>query len=282
MRAAAWLLSLGACNQVFDLKPTSLPPADAAPRCPEQGPPPFSNRLVQAVTQPCDNYTFSAVTHRALAMCLYDTPPYRRVSEGPTDGTLREVPIVSPSGFLLDYPRISSDGSEAWFLAQDRSTFKFTFSVFRRQSDNVWTWTRDVDLSAGAEAVIVGRVDTSVGKRLLVQIGPGNGTSRLEERSDDGSGTWSTLLRTATFDALGVGYFDVLGVSPDGLRLVFAGDDRTNMAGLFYADRADASSDFTQAVPLVNVPEANSAYYLSADCSRVYFSAIGSVFYAVP
>jgi hypothetical protein len=282
MRAAAGLLSLCACNPVFDLTPTSLPPADAAPRCPDSGPPPFSNRLVQAVTQPCDNYTFSAVTHRALAMCSYDTAPYRRIAEGPVDGTLDDVPIVSPTGLLLDTPRISSDGSEVWFLAQNRTTFKFTFSVFRRQGDRTWTWSRDLDLSNGAEAGIVGRVDTPAGKRLLVQIGPGTAASTLEERSDDGSGTWATVIRTVSFGALGVAYFDVVGVSPDGLRLVFAGDDLASMRGLFYADRPDASSDFALAVPLPNVPEANTAYYLNADCSRLYFSAIGSVFYAVP
>ncbi|HSD86777.1 MAG TPA: hypothetical protein VLB44_04655 [Kofleriaceae bacterium] len=281
MRTAAGLLSLCACNQVFDLTPTSLPPADAAPRCPDSGPPPFSNRLVQAATQPCDNYSYSTVTHRALAMCSYEAAPYRRLAEGPVDGMLDEVPIVSPSGLRLDYPRISSDGSEAWFLAQDTATFKFTFSVFRRQRDSVWTWSHDVDLSAGKEAVIVGRFDTSEGKRLLLQIGPGGNPSTLEERTDDGSGTWNTVLRTASFDALGVAYFDVLGVSPDGLRLVFAGEIGSTR-GMFYADRPDASSDFSPAVPLDNVPAASSVYYLDADCSRLYFSAIGSVFYAVP
>src|SRR5512143_2106305 len=83
MRAAAWLLSLCGCNQVFDLTPTSLPPADAAPRCPDSGPPPFSNRLVQAVTQPCDNYSYSTVTHRALAVCLYDAGPVPAHRRGP-------------------------------------------------------------------------------------------------------------------------------------------------------------------------------------------------------
>ena len=66
----------------------------------------------------------------------------------------------------------------------------------------------------------------------------------------------------------------------DGLRLVFVGQGvDTNFAQTFYADRAQLADPFVQAVPLASAPVAYDPF-LTTDCSRLYTSGLGSIFYA--
>lgn len=96
------LALVASCNQVYDIRETHLPPADAAPFCPESGPPPISRRLVQVAAGACLDYSFSEVTRRALALCRIDAPPYVGVHEGQLDSQLAEA------AFLLGGPTCGS------------------------------------------------------------------------------------------------------------------------------------------------------------------------------
>ncbi|HSD86778.1 MAG TPA: hypothetical protein VLB44_04660 [Kofleriaceae bacterium] len=270
-------IALTGCNQVFDLQPTVLPPPDAAPRCPDMGSAPaISRRLVQVVRQSCTSYTFSA-TGRALASCALHTDPYFAFEEGALDDTLQPIALVHPQGFRMGDPRLSADGNEAWL--DNFGTSGHALSVFRRTGELQWTWERDLSIADGVYAVMVGLYDAPGGRHLLVQVNPTDPTSTLVERADDGTGTWPIVLRTTSPADMGLEYFDVVGISPDGLRLVFSGD-HGGATRIFYADRPDASAAFSTALEIPNVPDVTSLFVMTQDCTRVYFSALQSVFYS--
>ncbi len=61
---------LASCNQVFALEASVLAEA-APPRCPSDGAAPvYARAIIQAVPQDCFQYTISATTGRATAMCI--------------------------------------------------------------------------------------------------------------------------------------------------------------------------------------------------------------------
>ena len=66
-------------------------------------------------------------------------------------------------------------------------------------------------------------------------------------------------------------------LSPDGLRLVLG--STTQQSKVMYSDRPSVDMRFRQAVPLMDIPDVPDPF-LTEDCARVYFSGIGSVFYA--
>jgi hypothetical protein len=68
-------------------------------------------------------------------------------------------------------------------------------------------------------------------------------------------------------------------LTPDGLHVVFVGTDSAAKSGMYYADRADTSARFSTGRLLVGVPVVDGAY-VPEDCSRIYLSGLGSVFYA--
>jgi hypothetical protein len=50
---------------------------------------------------------------------------------------------------------------------------------------------------------------------------------------------------------------------------------------VYYADRSDPSQLFGTATALANVPASDDGQeYLNDDCSRIYVSGLGSMFYA--
>jgi len=66
-----------------------------------------------------------------------------------------------------------------------------------------------------------------------------------------------------------------LAESADGLRAVFTG--ATTLPEVRYAVRSRIDAPFEGSFPLT-VPAAMDAY-LTEDCSRLYFSGLGSIFY---
>jgi hypothetical protein len=274
---ATVLIACAGCNQFFDLRETSLPPADAAPFCPASGPPPISRRLVQIATGNCFEYSFSEITRRGLAQCPTGDPPGYEIREGPLDGELEPTTFPLPTGLSFAYPRLSADGTEAWlfdFVARQ-------FLVYRRVREQEWAFDRNVTgINETREAGVIALVDGPDGRRLLVELSPNASLMEIVERSDDGSGTWSTVTSRTTLADLGIDFFARIGSSPDGRRIVFAGE-RDSRVELFYAERPTPDVAFSAAVPLPNVPiEYDTPYMLNSDCSHLYFSAIGSVFYA--
>jgi hypothetical protein len=173
---------------------------------------------------------------------------------------------------------MTSDGQEIWLDLRDPSTNTYSTASFTRVADQHWTHAHDFSPNGTYESTLVGTYMTSAGKRALVNLGPQTGYSMLAELSDDGTGTWSTVVRQTTLADLGLDYFDEVGVTPDGRRMIFAGEIG-NTSAVYEVDRVDATLPFGKAVRVANVPYAFTPYYLSSDCSRLYFAALDSVFY---
>jgi hypothetical protein len=58
-------------------------------------------------------------------------------------------------------------------------------------------------------------------------------------------------------------------------------DDHAQQDGVvYYADRASIDDLFGTASPVDSVPTGIAWPHMTADCGRLYYSALGSVFYA--
>jgi hypothetical protein len=66
---------------------------------------------------------------------------------------------------------------------------------------------------------------------------------------------------------------------PDGLRMLIAGT-KAGINAVYFGDRASVGEDFTSVVPLIGIPAFATDPFMTADCSRVYFSSAGTIFWA--
>ena len=278
MRVVAGVLCVCACNQAFDLKGTQLAGVDALTTC--CTPDGYSKRLVQDISQNCygTSYTFSEATGRAMGVCQTTDRTFLGVVEGPLDLEMSPAGIVPEAGLSIIEARLTSDGTEAWVELRTLAG-PTKLGIWNRVADQQWTFSRYLDLNAGQEQLLVGIYETTAGRRLMIQVSPGRSSSTLVERSDDGSGTWSAVERTIAMADIGVDYFDKVGISADGRRIIFSGETGS-LTSVFEADRTDALAPFAAAAPLPNVPFTyDVTFYPSNDCTRLYFPALESIFY---
>jgi hypothetical protein len=105
----------------------------------------------------------------------------------------------------------------------------------------------------------------------------GDGTGLIENEVTDAG----QLTQIATYTAKELGLKTVSSpmLTSDGLRMVFGATDSADKPAMYYADRADLGARFSAGRVLVGVPVVGGAY-MPADCSRIYLSGLGSVFYA--
>jgi hypothetical protein len=91
----------------------------------------------------------------------------------------------------------------------------------------------------------------------------------------------AVLTEVGTYTAGDLGLSTVRGpmLTPDGLHMVFIGSNKDDVEGMYYADRAELTARFSVARLLDGVP-VNDGAYVPDDCSRIYLSGLGSVFYA--
>ena len=257
----ALVVMLCACNQVYDLGPTTLQdarPIDAPARClGELG---FEPQLRQVVFRECNHYTF--VNDRAVAACgaQFDL----RIAEGDLDGPLVDVELtLTVPNARLGQPRLTPDGE--LFVIQRLPDGSGTASVYQR-SEAGWTWSRDLPFVIG----ILHTVGVpSRGPRAHVIV---NHASTFEEAIDDGNHVWSSTTYPATqlgVDGLGGG---TINLSSDGLRAVFFARE-----SIRYAVRSTIDEPFSGSVPIDAPPAIDP--FLSEDCSRLYFSGLESIFY---
>ena len=271
-RRSLLALLLVGCNQIYGLERTQS--IDAAyfdappPTCPPLGAPPvFTQDFEQAVFQSCTDYTLSS-TGRALARCN------RVIAEGAVGEPLvGAVGLEQTTSMTYDHPRLHPDGQSAIVRMTDRTGPRTAFAVFSRTDSG---WVKSSEFSV--PYTMLGSSAPSRDRHVVVVASGG----ALRELADDGTGTWNEVL-VHDFAELGITSLgDQVNLSADGLRLILVGSPiGKNEMNLLYADRANETDRFSQAVPMPSLEYLPNGF-LTEDCGRLYFSALGTVFYVEP
>jgi hypothetical protein len=229
--------------------------------CPPIGTTPHFGGLHEAFGQPCVDYQVSEAQDVALARC---NPPAPGVFAGPADGPLAAIPPLASQPITA--ARLAPEG-DTLFAVEVLPDGSYNGDEFARAADGSWRLLRGLSLSA-QPGWLFGVPSRGPARRVL--LGP--------------AGQWEATLADGRVTALrGATELDVTietaQMSPDGLRLTLSGTRlRDSTAGVYYADRASLdmpfrTPDFVAALP------AGAAPFMTADCSRLYFDALGSVLY---
>jgi len=272
-----FLVGLCACNQVFGVEPTEPRDAaffdtalDAPFACPSGTVPQFDRVLEQAVFQFCQEYNVSLDHDRAVAMCY---EPVRQIAEGKIDDT-RLTPIPGFEAGVIDFdePRLTPEGE---LIVRRNEPSGTVFELYTRAGAS-WTSPTRLQLPATVPPMILGTPSRGPDRRVFI-----TGTTTVYELEVDTSGKASEVHQYTPAE------LGVVAVSPvpanltaDGLRLVFSG----LLAGdtfyrTLYTERQAVTASFGAASAISSTATLYDPY-LNSDCSRLYFSAAGSVFYA--
>jgi len=277
------VLALGACNAIFGLHETVErdgsvqyfdAPADAPFGCPAAGVQPrFKRNVTQAILQQCNDYTVSIVTGRALARC---SEPTRGIYEGKLDEVMTPARgFVPPASFMMESARLSADGDLAIAAIYDAS-INYKHATYVRAMDGTWTWANEPNIPT-SYATNFSAVSRGPDRRVFVVD---QDLVRYEEWAQQDLATWQ-LVGSYTLAQLGIDYVADPRLAPDALRMVFWGRSTPlSPYRVMYVDRPDLSARFSAAVALETVPPMVTDPTLTDDCGRMYFSALGSVFYA--
>lgn len=284
MRFAPGLLALCACNQVYGLAETRPEPVvdaqyfdapvDAPFACPPlTAPPPSYSRFLRQIPQDCRDYSLSFATGVATARCF---EPRDHVAVGPIDELLGPIAGMTsdPGGVQYVSPQLAPEGDELFYLRVASPNGRIEHRL--RNSDG--TWATAVALTPNLPvAASLGTPTRGTTRRMMVKLAT-TGTD-LSEIEIAPNGTWSTVA-TYGYADLGVYYAtSAPSLSPDGLRLVWSGQDiQTVSEKTYYATRPSLSARFESYAPLVGVPGAVSPF-MTEDCAKIYFSAAASVLY---
>jgi hypothetical protein len=275
------IVALFGCNQVFGLhRTTELPPADAqkydamldAPfACPPIGTPPaFVRRYHQPFVQSCTMYIASLTASFATALCHPD-PETSIISEGPINEAMTTSTFVPPN-ITLANPKLGPDGDV--LLAHLAAGSTNTIALYDR-TGSTWTFRQDAYTLPLTDPDAIPSTPMRNGSFLTYTT---NNGGEIHEIVHTSPGTWADKKKH-TLTELGVStVVDHIGLSPDGLRIVFRGATLSPvMYGIFYADRQRPLDPFNGAI-LLDLPNATDPF-MTEDCGRLYFDAIGTVFY---
>jgi hypothetical protein len=271
--SAAVGVLLGGCNPLLGLDPTHAidaayfdAPPDAPYGCPSTGTlPRFSRQFRQAVLQDCTQYSLSLRAGTALARCADN------YYEGQVDGALTlALGLQSTGAITIRQARLGPDGDVAIVSFDESATRKHTFA---HRTGAAWVLDPIPVDSAGRFLVI--STPTRGPAVHLVGLTP-TGMHELVQLPDQ---SWrdAATYSNASLHLSGLGG-DYLNLSPDGLRLVYLGASFDG-AGLLYSDRATLADAFGPFRPLEPVEFVGNAQ-LTEDCERLYFSALGTVWFA--
>lgn len=277
MGQTLWLAALllaSACNQTFGLERTKLVDAryfdvgiDAPFACPALGETPeFARTLHQSVLQPVSEYTTSSVTMRATGIS------YEGIMEGPVDDVMT-VAFGNPGCLACEQftsPRLTPEGDGIYGVVV--SMIGYSVELYRRVDQTWMSVQKFPNVSVLGDISSVTRGPT----RHLITSGSA-GDFREYEITDDGGASELPVGYTET--DLGVLSPRSPMLTADGLRLVFIATTSMMTEAMYYTDRDSISGRFSTARELVGVPVVAGAY-LTEDCSRIYLSGLGSVFYA--
>lgn len=272
--AASLLVIASGCNQLFGVQGTELVDAryfdaaiDAPFACPAVGETPqFDRNLVQAVFQNVADYTTSTATGRATG----------RTADGVMEGPIDE-PMTRQNGFssaaclscpVFLQPRLTPEGDGLYGVLS--GMFDRRLVLFRLVSD---TWMLTTDFGPTSYGAI-SSLTSGPTRQLMV----GDGTD-LRELTITDSGSVTEISPPYTPADLGVEMSRNPMLTSDGLRMTFIGADKELRESVYYSDRADLAARFSIGRAMADVPVVEGSY-LTPDCSRIYLSGLGSVFYA--
>lgn len=280
MTRSLLLLALAACNQIFGLAPTQSrgaafydAPPDAPFACPAigAGAPTLTGVLVQQVQQDCSAYSPSFASGRAAARCeATDGSMY--LCEGPVDASLSFVAATT----MIDTPRMLPDGNTMYVFRQDPLLTTAHILAFAR-SGSGWAAAPDpgfgtLQQSDGISTVMRG----ASGNRLIVMT-TSTGAEQLDEWADDG-GSWH-VVGTHSPAEFGLQTVGSLTLTTDGLRGLVLGSAASGAYRTLYTDRPSVDAAFSPGQPVEGLLWSAEDAQLTDDCSRVYFSGLGWVFY---
>ncbi len=273
------VVALWACNQTFGLYETQQireffdAPLDAPFTCPAIGvAPEFSTILHQYAAQDCESLTISGSRGRAAGSCI-DSSFQSYVYVGPSDGLLVEIPNQPIPPPYTQFPRLTPEGDELFVTPYSGTGLYGNLELHHLYDDGTWSAAIDTHVPTGATPDTISTpTSIAIGRRVLRFV-PGDQT--LHELLDDGSGTNWVEVASFPIDTKPFG----MKLSPDGLRLVFRAVVSTTST-ISYADRAAVGTPFNPSVPLVGAPPSGVLdVYMNDDCSRIYFTGVGSMFY---
>lgn len=279
---AVTALYVAACNQVFGIDPTTakLPidaqyfdaPLDAPFACPPIGTTPrFSSLLHQPILQPCSDYTLDLIGG-AIALC--NASPALGISEGARDASMAMANgFIDPTGSFA-YPRVTPEGDEVVLTKSFGRSVPGEIHVFERQGIG-WNHAYQVVASfAFQPGVRIGTPTAGPVRRIMI-IDRGT----VYELSFGGDGV-AAVLDQYTPGALGLtNLANAPNLSPDGLRLTMTGTIAgEQIVRTVFSDRMTLGERFRLADPIVAFANASDSF-MTADCARIYFSAVASVLY---
>lgn len=271
IRAGALLL-LGGCNAAFGIEATELPPPDVLPTtCPPIGTTPrFSGTFRQVVAQACTDYSPSLDGDIAMGSCGFD------IWVGPVDAPLTHLPLTPVNAFAqLKAPRVTPEGNVAFI---DNNNFDNNsgdmFAEYDAVNATTWNLVGDTGIPHGTDlGATIGQVTRAPNRHVMWTNGK-DGT--LHELVQQGAATWSEVPTTA---ALGLtDYYTPASLTPDGLHLILRATGSSGMS-IYYATRSSIDDPFGAAAPLSGIPDNVPDPVMTADCTRVYFTGVGRIFY---
>jgi hypothetical protein len=275
----ALVVLTGACNAVYDLEDTSLPPPPLPPTCPAIGiAPAFSPDFHQFAVQPCSDYTLSATANRGMASCPTRVGP--EVAIGEVDAPVSAIVTPPVNDFVnIQNPRLVPEGDVAYIYENNfDANGSNTFGVYRPVDDTTWRYDGDLGVPfTPTYGLEIGVPSAGPVRHLMVVDGTTFPEGLYEIVGHQGSG-WQSVLPGYTTE-LGVRVATAPNLSADGLRMVFRAIESTgNTFAVFYADRESLDARFGMAQRLEGVPDVADPF-MSDDCARIYFSGLGSLLY---
>jgi hypothetical protein len=279
----AWMLvCLCACNQIFGLDETHGftrvfdAPIDAPFACPPPGQTPAFNTAPHQVQlfPGCNGYVLATDAGLALALCS------NSIVQGAIDSPMTPVAdLTSTDSNVLRYaPRLSPEGDQVVVAETQQSPLVRQYVRYLHGGGDHWTRNDVLVMPSMLPPIAWLSGPTRGPARRLLAVGSDDS---IYELVDDGSPNLQ-LRATYTAAMLGIHNLTAPQLSPDGLRIVVAATQADAMGNVlqavWYTDRATLDDSFRPADPMPTVPVISDPF-MTADCSRVYFTGIGSLWF---
>ena len=276
------LLALCACNRIFGLSPTAESkvdaqffdaPVDAPFTCPPIGTTPrFETDPHQVIYDKCFGYQRSA-NGIAKVDCL------NAIDMGAWDGPFAPAAdLAEDATYFRTGGWLAPDGDQIYMQEMGKLASVNQFARFVPNGSG--GWTRVDTLVFPSQLYLPYFISTptrTVPRHAMVLDNHGY----LAEVIDDGTANLQ-FVRAYSNLQLGIANFNGPQLSPDGLRLVIYGTapqpDGSVLQSVWYSDRPSIDADFRTFDPLPDVPLITDPFF-TEDCSRLYFSGIGSIWY---
>jgi hypothetical protein len=261
---AVVLITLSACTQIYGLEETRT--GDTIKReCPAAGTvPTYAPSLIQLVPRACFWFSVDDGNH-AVALCKGG------ILEEGSGANLAPMKITNSAGDSFDRPRLAPEGDLLLVRQLATGGTLNRVSTYQRDGDR-WTYLADV-IDAPNEFSTVG-VPSRGPDRRVIHARP----TEYRELAEGADHRW-TQVRSFAWSTLGVANGNDASLSPDGLRMTFGKPATTATSMMMYSERASKDEPFGIAQPIDTLPDIGNPGFMTANCERLYFSALSSVFY---